>query len=107
MIAAFMVPKKKEKTVSRKAVNDMFDEYIEAFRKKQNELQETDLIGKTAWGIVIDAVESVKRALAYIPDYEANVVTCGECIHRDNPKRQGCQGRRPDWYCADGRRRNG
>lgn len=32
------------------------------------------------------------------------VVTCGECKYRHNIWRQGCQGRRKDWFCADGER---
>ena len=105
MIAAFMVPKKKESTISRKSVNDMLDKHIEAYRKKQSELEETDFVGEICWGNVIGAVETVKKSLQYIPDYKSGVVTCGECIHRDDPKRQRCQGRRPDWYCADGRKK--
>ena len=35
----------------------------------------------------------------------AEVVTCGECKHRHDKNRQGCQGRRADWFCADGERR--
>lgn len=29
-----------------------------------------------------------------------DVVTCGECIFRH--RRPGCQGRKPNWFCADG-----
>lgn len=32
------------------------------------------------------------------------VVTCGECKYRHDFKRQGCQGRKPEWFCADGER---
>lgn len=32
------------------------------------------------------------------------VVRCGECIHRRSTN-QRCIGRRPDWFCADGERR--
>lgn len=34
------------------------------------------------------------------------VVTCQECMHRMDPNRQNCTGRRPDWFCADGKRRS-
>ena len=34
-----------------------------------------------------------------------SVVTCGECIHRHDPRRQMCAGRRPDFFCADGEKR--
>lgn len=30
------------------------------------------------------------------------VVPCGECMYRN--KRPTCAGRRPEWFCADGRR---
>ena len=33
------------------------------------------------------------------------VVRCGECIHRHDPRRFSCQGRHMDWFCADGVRR--
>ena len=33
------------------------------------------------------------------------VVTCAECVHRHDWKRQSCQGRRPDFFCADGEKR--
>ena len=32
------------------------------------------------------------------------VVRCGECIHRRSMN-QRCIGRRPDWFCANGERR--
>ena len=33
------------------------------------------------------------------------VVRCGECVHRTDPRRISCKGRRKDWFCADGERR--
>ena len=34
-----------------------------------------------------------------------SVVRCAECIHRE--RRKSCKGRRKDWFCADGQRREG
>ena len=49
------------------------------------------------------------RILDWIDDIPAAdvrpVVTCAECVHRHDWKRQSCQGRRPDFFCADGLRR--
>jgi hypothetical protein len=33
------------------------------------------------------------------------VVTCGECMHRHDHRRQSCIGRHPDFFCADGEKR--
>ena len=33
-----------------------------------------------------------------------SVVTCGECKYRHDFKQQGCQGRKSNWFCADGMR---
>ena len=33
------------------------------------------------------------------------LVKCGECIHRCDPKRQMCTGRKPDFFCADGEKK--
>lgn len=39
-----------------------------------------------------------------IPPVDAvEVVRCGECVHRHT--RRQCDGRRKDWFCADGKRR--
>ena len=35
----------------------------------------------------------------------APVVRCGECIHRRKGIRSNCHGRHPNWFCADGERR--
>ena len=31
------------------------------------------------------------------------VVRCGKCVHRS--RRPNCAGRHPDWFCADGERK--
>lgn len=33
------------------------------------------------------------------------VVTCGECVHRHDRNMHSCQGRRADFFCADGVKR--
>lgn len=49
---------------------------------------------------------AAERVLAGIPAADVrSVVTCAECVHRHDWKRQSCQGRRPDFFCADGVRR--
>ena len=45
-------------------------------------------------------VKGARYAIQY------KIVTCGECIHRHNPRRISCQGRPKNWFCADGVRRN-
>jgi hypothetical protein len=61
------------------------------------------------------ALEAAKKSHLYfdlkpiinsIPTADVRpVVTCGECIHRHDPRRQSCIGRRPDFFCADGEKR--
>lgn len=62
-----------------------------------------DIENAPAVPTTMDEVGLVVKALAtadLVP-----VVRCGECIHRHDPRRFSCQGRRKDWFCADGVRR--
>lgn len=61
-------------------------------------------------GVVDDCIMQVlalaKSKINKLPTADAaEVVRCGECIHRHEGRRPFCQGRRPDWFCADGIRR--
>lgn len=47
-----------------------------------------------------DSCEVVFHAKKITP-----LVKCGECIHRYDPKRQMCTGRKPDFFCADGEKK--
>lgn len=49
---------------------------------------------------------AIQEAIRRIPAADvAEVVRCGECVHRTDPKRFSCQGRSKNWFCADGERR--
>lgn len=53
-----------------------------------------------------DMLNRLEIATRRIPAADVRpVVTCGECIHRHDPRRQSCIGRRPDFFCADGEKR--
>ena len=53
-----------------------------------------------------DARPFLAERIKFIPAADVRpVVTCGECVHRHDRNRQGCQGRRADFFCADGEKR--
>lgn len=55
-------------------------------------------------GDALVPLRDVQRAIAQTPTEDAVIVVrCKECVHRG--KRQRCDGRKPNFYCADGIRR--
>lgn len=51
-------------------------------------------------------MSAAMSALFRIPAADVRpVVLCRECVHRNDRNRQGCQGRRPDFFCAAGKKR--
>ena len=51
-------------------------------------------------------LNEMRERLKRIPAADVRpVVTCGECVHRHDRNRQSCQGRRADFFCADGVKR--
>ena len=65
-----------------------------------DELEEKSLPFETHGGGRFIALGSIRTA----PTIDAvPVVRCGECVHRS--RRPNCAGRHPDWFCADGERK--
>lgn len=58
------------------------------------------------WDTERDRNRAIHQVRELTPVSDARiVVTCGECRHRNEMHRQQCQGRRPDWFCADGEKK--
>ena len=55
--------------------------------------------GGTAARSIIEGLEKLK------PADVRPVVLCRDCKHRDNVRNGACMARRPDWFCADGEKR--
>lgn len=77
--------------IKRGAVCDMLHEEMEAWGSCADEIEALLKANDALWEIAaVDAVE---------------VVRCGECIHRRKGIMPNCHGRHPNWFCADGERR--
>ena len=55
--------------------------------------------------VTVRHILSMNRGEFEVDDDVRPVVTCDECIHRHEMDRQSCQGRRSDFFCADGKKR--
>lgn len=53
------------------------------------------------------ALNAIIEAVKDLPYVCVRAVTCGECIHRNDPNRPSCIGRKPDFFCAAGVKKEG
>ncbi len=73
--------------------------YHTIFRQIGNETDREVLCHyKTDFHELREFLEAKRRGQTLRP-----VVTCGECIHRHNPRKGMCIGRGPDFFCAAGK----